>query len=305
LERVYRRLPCKFKDTARLKIRFALVLCAFAASSIAATSTAWEVSGFNDFLKGRLRNLSVTSDGILQAGPSVQWSSALNTPAVWSLAALPDRSVYAGTGHQGKLIHIAPDGTTKVVFSAQQSEIFAVASDSQGSVYFGTSPNGALYRLENGTPRQIWSSPAKYIWSIVAALDGSVYVGTGEQGRIYHVDPTGAATLFYDTQQANVTALALGPNHTVLAGTDPNGIIYQITGPLKAAILYDSTLPEIRSIALDPNGNIYAAAMGGAVSTRGAAAATAAAAASNQLKTRREVPASPLPAAPLRPRFLR
>ncbi len=260
-----------------MNIRFVLVFCALAASAIGATSTAWEISGFNDFLKGRLTNLSVTSDGILQPGPALEWNSPLNEPAVWSLAATPDGSVYAGTGHQGKLVRVGSDGKTSVVFSGQQSEIFAVASDTKSTVYFGTSPNGALYRLENGSARQIWRSPAKYIWSIAAASDGSVYVGTGEQGRIYHVSADGSATMFYDTQQSNVTALAMGPNNTVLAGTDPNGILYQITAPSKAVILYDSTLPEIRSIAVDGSGNIYAAAMGGAVSTRGAAAATAAA----------------------------
>jgi hypothetical protein len=267
------------KNIARLKIRFALVFCVVAVTTIAATSTAWEISGFNDFLKGRLRNLSVTSDGILQPGPAVEWNAALNAPAVWSLAAAPDGSIYAGTGHQGKLLRVTGDGKTSVVFSGQQSEIFAVAADAKGNVYFGTSPNGGLYRVQNGSATQIWRSPAKYIWSLAVASDGSLYVGTGEHGCIYHVDVDGTAALFYDTQQSNVTALALGPNNSVLAGTDPNGILYQITAPLKAAILYDSTLPEIRSIAVDSGGNIYAAAMGGAVSTRGAAAAAASSAA--------------------------
>lgn len=261
-----------------MKIRFGLILCALAISASAATSTAWEVSGFNDFLKGRLKNLSVTSDGILQPGPAVAWNAALNAPAVWSIAATPDGSIYAGTGHQGKLIRVDSSGKTTVVFSGQQSEIFAVTADAKGNVYFGTSPNGGVYRVENGAARQIWRSPDKYVWSLAAASDGSLYVGTGERGRIYQLTAEGAATLFYDTQQSNVTALTVGPNNTLLAGTDPNGIIYQITGPANATILYDSTLPEIRAIAVDQSGNIYAAAMGGAVSTRGAAAAAAASA---------------------------
>lgn len=265
-----------------MKIRFALLVCALAAGASAATSTAWEVSGFNDFLKGRLKNLSLTADGILKPGPGIQWNTALNQPALWSIAATSDGTIYAGTGHQGRVIRIGTDGKATAIFSGQQSEVFTVAADKKGNVYFGTSPSGGVYRVENGSAKPIWQSPAKYIWAIAAAEDGSLYVGTGEPGRIYHVGPDGNSktptsdALLYDTQQTNVTALAIGPNGTVLAGTDPSGILYEISAPLKAAILYDSTLPEIRSIAVDPAGNIYAAAMGGAVSTRGAGGGTAA-----------------------------
>ncbi len=253
-----------------------LILCALAHSALAATSTAWEISGFNDFLKGRLRNLSLTSDGILQPGPGIEWNAALNQPAAWSVASAPGGSLYIGCGHQGKVVRVARDGKTSTVFSGQQSEVFAVASDTKGNIYFGTSPNGGLYHVESGAAKEIWHAPAKYIWAIVAAPDGTLYVGAGEPGQIFHVTPSGSATLFYDTQQMNVTALAMGPANTLLAGTDPNGILYQITAPQKATILYDSSLPEIRSIAVDPSGNIYAAAMGGAVSSRGAGGGTAA-----------------------------
>ena len=266
----------------RIALRIAQVTCALAACVSAATSTAWETSGFTDFLKGRLKNLSISSDGVLQPGPAIESNTALNQPALWSIAATAD-SIYAGTGHEGRLVRVTRDGKISTIFSGQQSEVFAVAADANGTVYFGTSPNGNLYRVDSGTPKQIWHAPAKYIWAIATVGDGSVYVGTGEPGQVYHVTSNGSATLFYDTQQANVTALALGPKNSVLAGTDPNGILYQIdippqtTGPSRATILYDSTLPEIRSIGMDSSGNIYAAAMGGAVSTRGAGAATASA----------------------------
>lgn len=257
-----------------MKKRSVLLACAFAAGAYAATSTTWEVSGFNDFLKGRLKNLSLSSDGILQIGIGIGRNTALNQPALWSFAIAPNGVTYAGTGHQGKLVRVAPDGKLTTVFSGQQSEVFAVACDKSGIVYFATSPNGAIYRLDNDVPKQIWQSPAKYIWSLATAPDGSLYIGAGEPGHIYRLTSSGAS-LFYDTQQTNVTALALAPDGSLIAGTDPNGIIYQISGPQKATILYDSTLPEIRSIAFDKAGNIYAAAMGGAVSSRGAGGGTA------------------------------
>jgi hypothetical protein len=256
--------------------RLAFGLLAMAAVLSAATSSVWEVAGFNEFLKGRLSGLSLSADGILRQGPSIRWDVTLNQPADWSLVLARDGAIYAGSGHQGKVFRITSDGKSSVFWTAPQSEIFALAVDREGVLWAGSSPNGGVYRFEAGAMKQVWHSPAHYIWALQPAPEGSMYVATGEPGRIYKIQPSGQAELFYDTGQANVTSLAVGPNGHVYAGTDPNGILYEISAPNQATILYDSTLPEIRAIAIDPNGVVYAAAMGGAVTSRSAGASSTA-----------------------------
>lgn len=257
--------------------RLALAFCAAALSAFAATSTAWEVSGFTDLVKGRLSGLSLTADGSLQLGPAVRFEATLDQPALWSIVPAPDGSLYAATGHQGKIFRVGSDGRSTLIWTAQQTEIFALAIANDGVLYAGTSPNGGIYRIQNGNAQEIWHSPVKYIWAIQPAPGGGLYVATGDQGRIYRIDVSGKqpATVYYETGQSNVTSLALGANGHLYAGTDPNGILYDISTARQGTILYDSSLPEIRSIAVDPNGNVYAAAMGGAVATRAAAGATA------------------------------
>ncbi len=272
---------------ARLGLRLASAFCAAAVTACAATSTAWQISGFNDFLKGRFSGLSLTADGTLAPGPSVRWQTPLNQPALWALAIAPDGSVYASTGHQGKIFRIASDGKSSAIWAAEQSEVFALCVTPNRTLYAGASPNGGVYRIRNGKAEQIWRSPAKYIWAIEAAPDGSLYVATGEPGRVYRLivegdvnaNPEGNAnaSLYYETGQPNVTALAVASNGHVYAGTDPNGILYDIASAGQASILYASDLPEIRAIAVDPNGSLYVAAMGGAVATRSAATASTAA----------------------------
>ena len=252
-----------------MKLRLSIAVGALSLAASAATSTVWEVNGFSDFLKGRLINLSLTADGILQPGPAVRWSTALDQPALWSFAAAPDGALFAATGHSGKVYLVAADGKSSLAWSAPQSEVFALACDAKGVLFAGSSPNGSVYRIEGANVRELWRSPAKYIWAIQAAPDGSLFIATGEPGRVYRL-AAGASTadLYYETGQANVTALAFGPNGSLLAGTDPNGLLYEISTPGKATVLYDSSLPEIRSIATDAKGFIYFAAMGGALSTR-------------------------------------
>jgi len=247
----------------------------------AATSSVWEVNGFADFLKGRLLNLALSADGILRPGPSVRWSTPLDQPALWSIAAAPDGSVFASTGHSGKVYRVATDGKPSLIWTAPQGEVFALVADARGVLYAGSSPNGGVYQIEGTNVREIWRSPCKYVWALQIGKQGELYIGAGEPGRVYRLAAGASnAVLYYETGQANVTALALGPKGNLLAGTDPNGIVYSITALGKSSILYDSSLPEIRTIATDTKGFIYIAAMGGALSTRTAGAPTASTASS-------------------------
>jgi hypothetical protein len=256
--------------------RFALSVCVvlWGRPTNAATSTTWQVSGFSDFTKGRLAGLSLSTDGILQLGPSIQRTVDLGAPSAWSVAPAADGGVYVGTGHNGKILHVAADEKTAVVWTATQPEVFALCAGAGSALYAGTSPNGAIFRIENGQAKEIWRSPEKYIWALVLAPDGGLYAGTGEQGSIYHIQPNGTAELYYETGQANVTSLTVDARGNLYAGTDPNGLLYEVTGRGQATVLFDSSLPEIRSLAFGADGTLYVAAMGGAVSTRATGSTT-------------------------------
>ncbi|MFL6450848.1 MAG: hypothetical protein ACJ746_24680 [Bryobacteraceae bacterium] len=248
-------------------IRLFALLCS-ATAVFAATSTSWETAGYADFAKGRFSGLSLSSDGTVQLGPPLRWRTNIGQPTLWGLALAPDGNLYAATGHSGRVFRIAPDGTSQPIWKAEQSEVFAIAIGPKGAIYAGSSPNGGLFRLEGGKAEELWHSPAKYIWSVQPAPDGSVFVGTGDGGRIYRVDSQGKAEVYYDTRQANVTALTVAPNGQLYAGTEPNGLVYHISGKEQGSILYDSSLPEIRAIVIHASGSLYVAAMGGAVSSR-------------------------------------
>ncbi len=251
-----------------MKIIIPFAVCALAWSAWCATSTAWETSGYSEFLKGRFSGLSLTAEGELIPGPAVRFTTVLNQPALWSLAAGRDGSVYAATGHRGKVIRVEPDGKASVVWSAEESEVFALCVDATGAIYAGASPHGGVYRIANGKATEVWHSPDKYIWALEAAPDGTLYAATGEAGRIYRIRSGGQADIYYQTGQGNVTALAWGKNGHLYAGSDPNGLLYDISGKNEGTVLLDSSLPEIRAIRLGSDGTLYVAAMGGSVSSR-------------------------------------
>jgi len=250
------------------------LICAVGAG--AATTTTWEMSGYQDFLRGRMSGLSVTTSGRITLGMKVDAFFTSDQPNIWSVAQAADGSVYLGTGHRGRLIKVDAQGRGTVIWTADQSEIFAVAVDRAGVVYAGTSPDGKVYRIENGRATEYFAPGEPYIWALAIAPDGTLYVGTGQQGKIYRVTGAGRGDLYYETGQTHVTALGFDREGRLLAGSEPNGILYRVTGtPARGFVLYDANLPEIRSIVTTADGSIYAAALGGSIAQRAAEATKA------------------------------
>jgi len=241
----------------------------------AATTQVWETNGYTDFSHGRFSGVSITYDGKLMLGPSLTTVFDSGQADVWSAAVAPDGSVYLGTGNQGRLFRVDPNGQSSAVWTSDQPEIFALAIDSKGVVYAGTSPDGKVYRIENGKAAEYFAPGEHYIWALAFAPDGSLMVGTGDQGKIYRVTASGQGSVYYETGQSHVTSLAFDPQGRLLAGSEPNGILYRVTAQGKAFALYKSSLPEIHAILPLPDGSIYVAAMGGGVAKRAGAAASA------------------------------
>ncbi len=249
---------------------------ALAPGLFAVGSTAWEMNSYQDFIRGRFEGLSLTRDGRMTVAPKMDTLFSSDQPIVWTMARGGDGSVYAATGHRGRLYAIDPSGKSRLLWTAEQPEIFALAIDSSGALYAGTSPNGKVYRIVNGKASEYFAPGAAYIWSLVLGADGTLYIGTGDQGKIFRVTGAGKGEVYYETGQAHVTSLAIDREGRLLAGSEPNGILYRVTAKGKAFVLYDANLPEIRSIVAAPDGSIYAAALGGSVAKRTAAALQAA-----------------------------
>lgn len=255
-------------------MRRLIVLLACAASAFGATTTAWELHSYNDFIKGRFSGLALTRDGRVQLAPEARTLLASEQPSIWSVAQGAGGELYLGTGHKGRVLSLSKDGKATTIFSAMEPEIFAVAYGPDKAVYAGTSPNGKVYKITNGKAVEFFSPREQYIWSLAFAPDGSLFVGTGNTGKIYRVGPNGQGEVYYETGQAHITALAIDLKGQLLAGSEPNGILYRIFAKDKAFVLYDSSLPEIRSLVVAPDGAIYAAALGGSVARRANAASS-------------------------------
>lgn len=234
----------------------------------AASTVSWEMSAYRDFLSGRFSGISLTRDGRMLLAPRLETLFASGQPIIWSLVQAPDGTLYAGTGHRGRVFRIPPSGKAGLLWAADQPEVFALALDGKGVLYAATSPDGKVYRLQNGKAVEYFAPKTKYIWALAFGKDGALYLGTGDQGKIFRVTAAGQGEVYYETGQSHVTCLALDSAGRLLAGSEPNGVLYRVASKDKAFVLYDANLPEIRSIVSAPDGAIYAAALGGSLSRR-------------------------------------
>src|SRR5580700_7453957 len=81
----------------------ALPLCASSAKFFQAATQA-------DFLRGDVESLSIDGHGQLMLGPATELVYETAAPFLWSLTAGADGSLFAGTGNEGKVFKVDPQG---------------------------------------------------------------------------------------------------------------------------------------------------------------------------------------------------
>jgi hypothetical protein len=115
---------------------------------------------------------------------------------------------------------------------------------------------------ENGTitlaPKlsEIFNTEQSYVWSSTADASGNVFLGTGGDGKIFRVDANGRGALFYDTNELNVAAIAVGTRGEIYAGTAPDGKVYRIEANGTASVFFDPKEKYIWSLAVLNDGNV-------------------------------------------------
>lgn len=103
---------------------------------------------------------------------------------------------------------------------------------------------------------EIFKTDQSFIWSSAVDSSGNVFLGTGGDGKIFKVDSNGKGTLFYDSAELNVTALAVAKDDTIYAGTSPDGKVYRISANGTATVYFEPQEKYIWSLAIFSDGSL-------------------------------------------------
>ncbi|MHC4617440.1 MAG: SMP-30/gluconolactonase/LRE family protein [Planctomycetota bacterium] len=125
------------------------------------------------------------------------------------------------SGAKCRLVRFSED-IPETIFEPEDAKyIFAIATDERGNIYLGTGPEGKVYKIDPFNPADpavLYDSLDKNVLSLSVAPDGFLFAGTDSRGLVYRIDPrTKTATVLYDSDQPEITALLLGPQNTLYA----------------------------------------------------------------------------------------
>jgi hypothetical protein len=104
----------------------------------------------------------------------------------------------------------------------------------------------------------VYETAAPFLWSIVAQPDGTLFVGSGNEGKVFKVDAQGKGSVFFDSTELEVHALAPAPGGGLYVGTSPDGKIYLVDRNGSAKPFFDPDEKYIWSLAVDAKGNVFA-----------------------------------------------
>jgi len=104
---------------------------------------------------------------------------------VWDLAWLPDGTLAAATGDQGRLLRLRPGGKADVLIDAKADHVLCLAVGPDGTLYAGTDGEALVYRWADGKPFVLYDAAENEITALAADAEGNLYVGasSGEAGR--------------------------------------------------------------------------------------------------------------------------
>ncbi len=220
----------------------------------------WEISSPSEVLKGDARGVSIAENGSIMLAPAFALVYDSKEAYIWSSASDGAGNLYLGTGHEGRIFKVEPNGSGKLLYDSNELDVYAMVTDAAGNLYAGTSPDGKIYKITaSGNATVFYDPPDKYIWSLAFDAASSIlYAGTGDKGVIYKIDASGKAAVLTDTNESNITALALDKSRNLLAGTDPSGLVLRVSADGKTFALLDTPLQEVHALTVAADGSLFA-----------------------------------------------
>jgi hypothetical protein len=260
----------------RSSVRFfaaAAVTCAglVAGDARAVGTRTFELDSLEKLSGGDLSGVAVGSDGVVRAGwtlGSVPMPAGAGTTATCAVT-LADGSVLVGTGPSGggKVVRIAADQAS-VYADTKENAVSALAVDRAGTVYAATT-SSKIYKVSGGKAEILATlQGVDSVLSLAVDKAGTaLFAGTGSDGAVVRIEPSGASSVYFKTDEPFVVSLAVASDGAVYAGTGGKGLLYRITAPGRATVLYDFHGEDVHAIAVAPGGRVYAIANEGTSAT--------------------------------------
>jgi hypothetical protein len=209
----------------------------------------WEINTAQDFLRGKLHRLTVSSDGDLRLGCGATKVGEF-AKEVWCSTVARDGTIYFGTGSPADVYALDKDGRATKLYQTDAIAVTALALDSRGNLFAATLADGKIFKIAAGKKEgaEFCRLRAPYVWSLAMDKEDRLYAGTGPDGKIYRVNPDGKAEEWFAAEEANILSLALDGEGALLAGGSDRGLLYRIAEKGKGVVLHEFAEDEVKAL---------------------------------------------------------
>src|SRR6266487_1713542 len=222
-----------------LRVLYFICLLSFLSAPVLAEHTRrWRQSAYEEFLKGTAHGVAVRSDGRLELAPKFTLLADADASYLWSVRLDPKGTLYAAGGSPAKVFRFDSNGKAAAIFDSTDLSAQAIAFDSKGTLYVGTSPDGK--------GELFYSSDEAHIRVLAFDVKGNLVAGTEPSGRILRISRVDRP----------------GSTHEKDAKSARKDSKESATAAAEGFVLYETSKREVTSLAVSSDGAIYVSAIG-------------------------------------------
>lgn len=226
---------------------------------VARTAQVWTQTEQADFARGFFERTTATSEGDVCLSLSLSRVVDTGKPFVWTLAPAGEDSLLLGTGHEGDILRLSPDGKVSPFCRLPELEVHWLIPEGDGWLV-GTSPRGRLYRVSaDGKSEQVAQLEQGYPTCAVRRSPQSVLIGAGGTAGVVYEWREGQVLPVLQTGQNHVTALAGAPDGTVYVGTGENASLWRIAPDGRTQAMRDFGEGAVSALAVWQDGSLLVA----------------------------------------------
>jgi hypothetical protein len=247
-----------------LGLAFASALALVASGAGAVGTRTFELDTLEELSGGDLKGVAISSDGVVRAGWTLGAIPLQDATAGWSALTLADGSTLVGTSPEGKVFRVVGE-EAKLFAETGALAVTSLVQARNGTVYAATMAEGKIFRIFQGKAELFATLPdTSNVWGL--ALDKSktgLFAATGPEGKLYRIEPNGASSVYFTSDETNLVSVAVADDGDVYTGSSGKGLLYRVTGPGRASVVYDfpgEPNVSVRSVVLGKGGVVYAIA---------------------------------------------
>jgi hypothetical protein len=223
----------------------------FVPVSLAVTSKITRQNSSTEMLKGKLEKIVIGSRGTIQLGRASKSLADESTDFsdVWSINSIV---VSGGTAYFGT----SPNGGVYKYSLNKISKIYPLETEKSDE-----EPNdGDVSADPNETVEAETKLSNEHIFAMATDISGRLLVGiSGEKCRLYRLEGNVMKIVYEPNDAKYIFAITLDERGNIYLGTGPEGKIYRLDSlGKKAQLVYDSRDKNILSLAIGSDGYVYA-----------------------------------------------